>query len=446
MDTFLEKVRNTILREKLIVDHHSNIIIAISGGADSVALLMALRLLGYNIIAAHCNFNLRGAESKRDEDFVRELCSRENITCRVKSFDTSEYAANKKISIEIAARELRYSWFRALREELRCDYIAVAHHADDNVETLLLNLSFGTGIRGLSGMPYKRDDGIIRPLLDVSRAEIITFIESNFWEYVNDSSNAENVYRRNIIRNRIIPLLNELNPSFLAAGAKTIQNLRGAEAFFDEAIASYHNQIFQDNIINVADLLRSPSPQTLLYECLRIYGFNRTQVFNILESINNKSGGIFLADPYRLSCHRDQLILSCQSSDNNEEIFLEIEDILNTPYFESLLIPCDLSVSLRTDKNTALFDYDALQGKHLTIRTRREADRIAPFGIRGNKKVSKVYKDLHMSIDERKVQPILCVDNEPVWIIGIMAGRNYGITASTKRMLKLTVKDTFKSY
>ena len=235
MRSLLEaQVATTIQEHRLIDSATQRIYIAISGGADSVALLMAMLALGYGerLEALHCNFTLRGEESDCDEAFVRELCTKLSVPLQIKRFDTRRHAEKKGISIEMAARELRYQWFRSFTEgsEGR-KVVAVAHNADDQVETLLLNLSMGTGIRGLSGMPFiKQAEGIIRPLQATPRALILDYLSALGQSYREDSSNSDTRYKRNLIRHQLIPIFEELNPSFRETTYRTIEHLRSTEA------------------------------------------------------------------------------------------------------------------------------------------------------------------------------------------------------------------------
>ena len=285
------------------------LLIALSGGADSVALLQILMHLGDKCEAAHCNFHLRGEESNRDEAFVKSLCTKLNIPIHIIHFDTKQYALENKVSIEMAARELRYNWFENLRKEINASVIAVAHHQDDSVETILLNLIRGTGISGLTGIRPKIGY-IARPLLCVSRQQVIDHLASIGQEYVTDSTNLQDEYTRNKIRLNILPMMAELNPSVKNSIISTSKYLNGAYNIYQEHIEQAKQRVLNDAGLYIESLLKETSPENLLYEILYPLGFNPSQVEEIYKSIFKQSGKVFFSKQgWRVTKDRELLLI-----------------------------------------------------------------------------------------------------------------------------------------
>ena len=410
----LDQVELT-LRQQLLLPPAGIIYIAISGGADSLALLMAMLRLGYGprLVALHCNFRLRAEESEGDQRFVEELCGRLGVALRVTSFDTSGYARERGISIEMAARELRYRWFaeqRAADPEL--SVVAVAHNADDQVETLLLNLSMGTGIRGLSGMPYhKVEEGIIRPLMDCPRSLILDYLVAEGQDYRSDSSNADTRYKRNLIRHKLIPLLEELNPSFAEAATRTIAHLRASECYYLERVEQLRQQVLEPRGIHIMRLLEQQYPETLLYELLRPYGFSPETVRGVMVQLHAGHAGARFDSPTH------QLLRG--------QTYLELRPLVRPPeevYQQELSIreagecalpsgqclswqieprPRDLGQLFPLAEGEAAFDYEALGTERLVLRHRREGDVLYPYGMKGKKLLRRIFIDGKFAPAER---------------------------------------------
>lgn len=424
------------------------VFVALSGGADSVALLRAICVLGYRVVALHCNFALRGSESEGDEVFVRELCNTLGVELRVQRYDTQRYAEEHKLSIEMAARELRYAWF--VRELDSCSsqaVVAIAHNSDDQIETLLLNLSMGTGIRGLSGMPYKRHDGIVRPLMDCNREEVLEYLDSIGQAYREDSSNATLIYRRNIIRHRLIPLFEELNPSFRKTTQRTIENLRGAEAFYLSSVEEYRATILSPKKhINIPLLLASPHPATMLYELLNPFGFSSIQCAEIVASLPKLlSGSKFYAQHYGLVRGGDYLELYARGGEGFGPLCIDIssdgEIILPIGRLCWSIKPREEVTTLRCKPSEALFDWHLLtqRSTSLSIRSRREGDKLYPYGIRGSKKLRRIFIDGHFSHEDRRSALLLTLMDEPIWLMGHTADRRYALHESTTCVLTLSL-------
>lgn len=279
-----QRVIRYIEKEQLF-SQNSKILVALSGGADSVALLRILHSLGYECEAAHCNFHLRGKESDRDEMFVRQLCQQYNIPLHITDFDTTRYAEEKHISIEMAARELRYEWFEKKRIECHANRIAVAHHQDDSIETMLLNLIRGTGITGLLGI-RPINGYIVRPLLCVSRKEIVCYLQSIGQKYVTDSTNLEDEYTRNKIRLHLLPLMQEINPAIKNSLITTGNHLNDVATIYNKSISEAKARVITSEGILISAILQEPSPETVLFEILHPLGFNPAQIKDIYHSLD----------------------------------------------------------------------------------------------------------------------------------------------------------------
>ena len=450
MRSLLEaQVATTIQEHRLIDSATQRIYIAISGGADSVALLMAMLALGYGerLEALHCNFTLRGEESDCDEAFVRELCTKLSVPLQIKRFDTRRHAEEKGISIEMAARELRYQWFRSFTEgsEGR-KVVAVAHNADDQVETLLLNLSMGTGIRGLSGMPFiKQTEGIIRPLQATARALILDHLSALGQSYREDSSNSDTRYKRNLIRHQLIPLFEELNPSFRETTYRTIEHLRSTEALYLETIEHYRSELLSPNGLDYKPFATHPERTTILFELLRPYGFQRPVVEELSRHLVEGTAGAMFYSPTHQLIHSVQL-LELLPREEVAEVSLSInisqDGQCDLPFGGELhweLLPLSaLKEGYRTPREVALFDYDKLRSKILTIRSRREGDALRPFGMSGKKLLRRILIDGKFSHRARREVLLLCREEAPIWLIGHVVDRTFALSDKTQTVLRFT--------
>ena len=314
-------VRAYIEKYQLLTENRP-VLVGVSGGADSIALLTILVELGYSCIAAHCNFHLRGEESLRDERFTKEYVEKLQIPFVKIDFETEQYAAENHLSIEMAARELRYRWFEKQRIHWEAQAIAVAHHRDDNVETFLMNLIRGTGIRGLSGIQPK-NGFVVRPMLAVSREEIQNWFAKRNLSYVTDSTNLSDAYTRNFIRLRILPLLEEVNPSVKKAIARTSEHLAATEVIYLQVIEEARKEVFDsENRLSIAALMKYPAPNAVLYELLKVYGFSRSVVEDIYSSLTKESGKVFFSSSFRLIKDRDYLLFSPLVKEEIQEYIL----------------------------------------------------------------------------------------------------------------------------
>lgn len=423
---------------------NDRLLVGLSGGADSVALVHLLVECGYDCVAAHCNFHLRGEESDRDERFVAELAGRLGIPLVKVDFDTEGYAELHKVSIEMAARELRYAWFEKIRVAQRCDYVAVAHHADDLVETFLINLSRGAGIHGLSGIKPKNGK-IVRPLLSVSRSDVMDYLSKQGLKHVEDSTNAENVYVRNKFRNEIIPKLEEINPSFKKSVLQTAENLAEAERFIEDAVIDVKRDVMKraDGLLKISmyGLAKHENARFVLYEILSEFGFSAAVVDDVIKSFGAISGKQFFSQKYRLVRDRDCLIIVEKSDENTDAEFLieENAELLSVPVRMELRRFSADNFEVKRDKRFCFADADKLKFP-LVLRKWREGDYFVPFGMKNRKKVSDFFIDRKMSLLEKEAVWLLVSEGNIVWIVGERADDRFKVDAETKNVIELQIK------
>lgn len=417
------------------IDPRRKIGVAISGGADSVALLSLLTALGYRCVALHCNFHLRGAESDSDELYVRELTARMGVRLEVAQMDVAARRDATGESVEMACRELRYRWFEKMADSLGLQAVAVAHHRDDQIETFFLNLLRGSGVRGLAAMK-PRNGLIIRPLLEVKRCQIVEYLDGKGLSYVTDSTNASDEYKRNRLRNRVIPLLNELFPGASDAISHTISNLQKQAALLDDAVDSRRlSYVDSQNVVDLQRLIEIEAyPAETLYEILSPQGFNASTVNDIIASAG-KTGLTFRGKKLTYILERGKLTPKTADSQLPTWIYRHPSEI---PGVTVEIIPRESLATLKCDKLTMLLDADALSGEHQwELRRWREGDRLAPYGMRGTRLVSDIFTDAKMPEAVRRQQPVLAVDGVILWLPGIRASRYYAVTDKTVSVMRL---------
>ncbi len=421
-------------------------LLAVSGGVDSMVLLQIFNSLKLDFSVAHCNFNLRADESDLDEKLVRETCELIEVEYFVKQFETMGYKNEKGISTQMAARDLRYNWFAELVKEKKVDFIVTAHHLDDNIETVFLNLARGTGIRGISGMEISNGE-IFRPMLKISKKEIVAYAVNHQIEYREDASNASNDYKRNKLRNQILPLFQELNPSFVETMGNNISQLREVNNFYKKSIGKELKNIVKNSInsntkISTKSLMESTLPKLSLYEILSSYEFNSTQaeeVFLVLSNANSV-GKEFISPSYRLIVDRNELIISPKKSEKEESILINNGEKFVT-YSNKLSLkrlPVS-SIELNSDSKNAFLDADKIKFP-LLLRRWKKGDRFCPLGMVGKKKVSDFLIDEKISRIEKDEVFVLETNGNICWLVGYRIDDNYKITPNTKNVLKLTLK------
>jgi tRNA(Ile)-lysidine synthase len=435
----LDRLKNHIAQNFPFLEN-KKLFLAISGGLDSIVMAHLFSQLNHTIALAHCNFQLRGLESFEDQNFVQDYAEANAIPIFVTQFDTEAFAKDYKLSTQVAARDLRYNWFYELLETENFDYILTAHHADDNIETFLINLSRGTGLEGLVGIPAQNDK-IIRPLLPFSREEIANYAHENNIRWREDSSNASDKYLRNKIRHDFVPLLKELNPQFITSFKKTQSYLQEAQAMVEDASIMVYQQVARQEeegiYFDLNQLRKLPNYTSYLYQWLHEFGF--TAWDDIYDLVESQSGKHVFSAEFRLLKDRDSLILSPLNLNNStEEYFIDagVEDVK---------IPLKLSFSkvdnLYIPTNTAIFvDADKLRFP-LVMRKWNEGDSFQPFGMEGkSKKVSKLFKDAKLSLLEKENIWILWSENTIVWIVGLRQDERFRVDVKTRNILKIELK------
>ena len=430
--TFLENIKRYIEQEHLL-DINKRYLVALSGGADSVCLLRVLLLLGYHVEAVHCNFHLRGEESNRDENFVKTLCKQYSIELHLIHFDTETYAVLHKVSLEMAARDLRYRYFEQLRQDIEADGICVAHHQDDSVETILMNLMRGTGIHGLTGIKA-RNGKILRPLLCVSRKNIIKWLEEIQQDYVTDSTNLKDDVVRNKVRLHLIPLLNEINGSATDNILTTARRLQETSLVYDDTISVSLERLILCNSIDINALLHEPSPESILFEWLSPKGFTPAVIEQVSISLkNNPTGNEWHSLTHQMTVCRGQLIVEEKKI---EPPTLRIPET-GTYAYDGGKIRLRTLERIHLDKhpNVACLDADTVHFP-LTLRPVRQGDRFQPYGMAGSRLVSDYLTDRHLNIFEKRRALVLCdAEGRILWLVGHRTATPFCLTSQSQHTL-----------
>ncbi|MGJ5641571.1 tRNA lysidine(34) synthetase TilS [Formosa sp. S-31] len=430
------------IKEELSFLDGKKLLVAISGGIDSVVLMHACHELGLNIALAHCNFNLRGEESDTDEAFLIDLADELNLEIFIERFDTEVYAETSKQSIQMAARALRYQWFDELVTLLKFDYVLVAHHADDNLETFLINLIRGTGLDGLTGIPQV-NNYIVRPLLPFSRAEIQNYAKANNLQWREDSSNSSTKYLRNKLRHDVIPELKQINAGLLKNFSTTQQHLNHSKTLVDDYMAHISKAVISKKedtvVVNIPKLLNYPNTKACLYELLKQYNFTAWEdIYNLLQA---QSGKQVFSETHQILKDRDVLIVKSNTlnPENSETDFIiPVESkVFNAPFG---IVSFKTVESLEdTDSDKIFVDQDKLKFP-LALRIWEQGDVFYPFGMRGKKKLSKYLKDEKVSVYDKEDVWVLTSDNDIVWVIGRRSDNRFKVTTETKSILEISIE------
>ena len=416
----------------------SKVLVACSGGLDSVVLSYMLQQLEFDFGIAHCNFKLRDTESDEDETFVEGLAEKWNVPFYSEAFNIKEYALQHKLSTQMAARDLRYKWFDEILKDFKYDYVLTAHHADDDLETFLINLSRGSGLRGLSGIPVENDK-VLRPLLPFSREEILSYAKKKKLYWREDSSNASNDYLRNELRHHVVPQFKKTTNSLLNNFRKTQKNLKESSALIEDYMALIRNLVMQETAqgfeVDIDKLKDLPNPEALLYELLLPFQF--TAWDDISGLLNAQSGKQVLSSNYRVIKDRKVLLITKIPSEekNSSKFISENETQIASPIKMSFL-PTDKMGYI--DNNTIYVDASKISYP-LALRHWREGDVFQPFGMKGKKKLSKFFKDEKLSLASKEQIWILLSDNKIVWVVGYRMDDQFKITPNTNNILKITV-------
>lgn len=440
---FADAVAATIRHHRLLADG-DRVVVGLSGGADSVALLSVLGELGYECLAAHCNFHLRGEESQRDMRHAEKICRRLGVDLTVRDFDVAARCRETGGSVEMVCRDQRYEWFGDLIDSFRARAVAVGHHREDNIETMLLNLFRGTGIDGLRGIRYRRDS-VIRPLLDVSRRDIETYLAERGLDYVNDSSNCSDAHLRNRIRNHVMPEIERCFGRAEQAMLLTMENLAETQALCDRAVASYRQacstQSGDLDIVKLADMA-GDCAATALYGMLKPDGFTASVCRDIISSPDRS--GLKFDGRKDVEAELDRGILHIRKVTQHTRPTSYPADLSR-----DILSPVCIRVSehdasaFRPERNPSVvcLDSTVLEGGHcLTLRRWRKGDRIRPFGMNGSRAVSDVFSDAKYSAADKRRAWLLDCDGEVLWIVGLRASRLFTVGPQTKKYLRLEYK------
>ena len=458
----LNKITAFVERHHLLSHDAGKYIVALSGGADSVALLLVLNQLGYDVEAAHCNFRLRGEESDRDEQFVRSLCERLQVQLHLIHFDTKTYADIHQVSIEMAARELRYRYFEQLRQDIGAEDVCVAHHQDDAVETLLMNLIRGTGIHGLTGI-RPRNGHIVRPLLCVTRAEIVRFLDSLHQPYVTDSTNLVPDVVRNKIRLEVLPLLQQINPAATENIARTARWMSEAEKVYNDAfnislftspssLFTPHSSLFTppsslftspSSLFTspISTLLTKPSPECFLFELLTPHGFTSSQVEQVFDALKGPSGRVFHSPTHELLIDRDQLIIE-ERREPFAPMRIPESGLYRLPDGRQFRAETSDEVAVSRDPHCATLDASKVRFP-LTLRTVQTGDRFQPYGMKGTRLVSDYLTDRKRTLFEKRRQLVVTdAQGEILWLVGERVAHCYAVTDATRSILRLSFAST----
>ena len=432
----LSKVADFIEKHDLLSKEDLHIV-AVSGGADSVALLLVLKQLGYRVEAAHCNFQLRSDESNRDEMFVQNLCKENDVPLHIIHFDTKFYAETHQVSIEMAARELRYRYFEQLRQDIGAADISVAHHRDDAVETLLMNLLRGTGIHGLTGI-RPHNGHIVRPLLGVNRKEIEEFLDSIGQSYVTDSTNLVDDVVRNKLRLNVLPQMKMINPKAADGIYRTAQRMAEAEKVFDAAIQSAKKRVsMSDGSIEISALKQEPSPEYLLFEMLKPLGFSPDSIEQIATCLDGPTGRYFSSETHELVFDRGRLIIQERQTTQSD---LRIPEP-GTYIYGQQRLRIEQQEGAQISKDAAVATLDAaLVAFPLILRPVCEGDRFVPFGMTESRLVSDYLTDIKVNLLDKRRQLVVCDAKEAiVWLVGRRTDNRFRISNDTKTTLRIVI-------
>ncbi|HBC03330.1 MAG TPA: tRNA lysidine(34) synthetase TilS [Aequorivita sp.] len=413
------------------------ILIACSGGLDSVVLTYLMKELDFEIALAHCNFSLRGKESDGDEMFVIGLAKSMDIPVFAETFDTKKIAEEHKISTQMAARDLRYAWFAEILKDFKYDFLLTAHHLDDDLETFFINLSRGTGLNGLTGIP-RQNNKIIRPLLGFSRDEILQYAEKNNLKWREDSSNLKTDYLRNQLRLEVLSQFKNINESVLKNFQRAQQNLQASQNLIEDYMALVYNLVVTEAVnsykINIQKIKELPHTDALLYELLNGFGFTEWEdVSNLLDA---QTGKQLFSKSHRLIKNREELVLTEIDFGNNNKEFLVLEEEINSPI--NLRIETSKYIG-ETEKNLIYVASEKLNFP-LRLRKWKSGDSFQPFGMKGKKKLSKFFKDEKIPLNEKEKVWLLLSDEKIVWVIGHRMDDRFKVTKDSKKILKITWK------
>ena len=435
----------TYINAQSLFEPSDKVLLAVSGGKDSVVLFDLFYEAKFNFSVAHCNFQLRGEDSDGDALFVQQLCEPKGVPFYSVAFNTKAFAKTHKISIEMAARQLRYEWFEQVRQQSGHQYIATAHHLNDTIETILLNLTKGTGIAGLRGIKSKKEN-IIRPLLFASRADIEQYVLNKNLDWREDISNASNDYQRNLLRNDVVPLLKQINPNLEQTFARNIERLQALEGIFQTSLDAFKkaavNKQGSSILLDINAIHIQQSSAYLLEELLKEYGFNYFQSKEIYQALDKSSGKTFHSDTHTLIKDRRHLIINPKQTEYFEEVLIEKEASIIKYHGRQLRISKasaeEWQTYLTSYKNPDVLWVDADKLTFpLSMRPWQEGDRFTPLGMKGQKKVSDFLVDKKVPLPQKKTVLVLISGGQIVWLVGHRPDNRFKITPNTQSFLKI---------
>lgn len=433
------------IAKNALCDTRQELMLAVSGGVDSVVMTDLFYSAGYSCSILHCNFGLRGSESDGDEAFVRSLAASYDMPVFVQRFETEDFAKEEGISIQMAARKLRYNWFDEISSSHEVRLIATAHNMNDSIETVLINLSRGTGIKGLTGIPCKNKK-FIRPMLNLSRKEILDYTRQKSLQYREDSSNASKKYQRNRIRHDVVPVLEEVNPAFIRTMYENITRISEAYEIFRETITAARSSIFiqkADHLeIDIARLKTLTPLSTWLYELFSIYKFSKDQCLGIETILNSDSGRQCISTTHLLYKDRDKLLLFEVEEKSFERYYIDSPGSKSSlPFAMDIdLVDVEDAGDFPDSLSSAFLDYDQLTFP-LTIRKWQHGDYFCPLGMEQMKKVSDFFIDSKIPVPVKNKTWILASGKNIVWIMGLRIDNRFKLSSKTKQVLKLRMYD-----
>lgn len=426
-----------------VIERGKPVLVAISGGADSVALLHILVTAGYDCVAAHCNFHLRGADSDSDESFVRSFCGSMGVPLRVAQFDTLAYAASHKASVEMAARELRYDWFFSILDETGIPAVAVAHHADDAAETFLLNLTRGTGLRGLTGMKAVQGR-VVRPMLGVSRREVELYCMAHGLSFVTDCTNNSDDYARNRIRHHVIPELKALNPSFLTTMGRNMDHLSQVFALFEAQVEAFRQASVSQSdggiAISACGLSRLPEPEPFIFEVLAPLGFSPKSIHDVAHCLaERRFGRLFFAPGWRAVVDRSGILaqpMTAGAADEQAVVESCPAHVSSPLRVEVAVLPKPEGYAFSRDPFVMHLDADKV-AMPLTLRRWRQGDAFRPLGMRGEKKLSDFFVDCKLSRPQKESVWVAEAAGRIVCVLGMRIDDRVKVSPQTTNILEI---------
>jgi tRNA(Ile)-lysidine synthase len=455
----LQKHFTEYIQQNQLFQPADRLLLAVSGGADSLVLAWLIKKAGYAFGIAHCNFQLRGEESSRDEAFVTEIAKTLEVPLFVKRFETRDYAEEKKISIQVAARELRYEWFKEIlekkdqpvlqggiiHEQAPFQFIVTAHHRDDNIETVLMNFCKGTGIRGLKGM-LPRQDKIVRPLLFAAKEEILVFAQNHQLSWIEDSSNEEIKYTRNYFRKVVIPAIEKIYPHVQENVANSINRFQDTADLYNQAVARHKKRLLETkgNMVQVPvlKLLKSSPRHTLIYEIIKNFGFTPQQVAEVEKLLTSESGKYCASSTHRILRNRAWLLITSLEASDEQVALLDKEDA--STFFDQKVLQLnwlkDSEIKISTNNSLAVLDASEIRFP-LIIRKWKAGDYFYPLGMKKKKKLSRFFIDQRLSLVEKEKVWVVESSKKIVWVIGLRIDDRFKVTDTTRQAIQLSTSN-----